>query len=104
VRSYIHHFNPLGREGLQPHYGGGRPLTLNWIQVEWLDVLAQSPTDLPLRASAAGNWTQALLRQYLKLYYQIEVRQPTIGMSLRNAGNECRRAKLRVCSPDPLQR
>lgn len=102
VRRYIHRFNRAGIEGLSPHYGRGRPPTLAWSQAEWLDVLAQSPADLPLLESAARNWTQGLLRQYLKLYHQIEVTQPTIATSLHKAGIRWRRAKLRVHSPDPL--
>lgn len=88
--------------GLRPDYGVGRPATLTWTQAQWLDVLAQSPVHLPLLASQARNWTQALLCQYLQLYHQIEVSQPTIAKHLRQAGIRWRRAKLRVYSPDPL--
>lgn len=102
VRRYIHRFNRAGFAGVSPHYGRGRPPILAWSQAEWLDVLSQSPADLPLLESAARNWTQALLRQYLKLYHHIEVSQPTIAKSLRNADIRWRRAKLRVHSPDPL--
>jgi hypothetical protein len=65
-------------------------------------VLAQSPAHLTLLATKAHNWTQALLQQYLKVYHQLEVSQPTIAKSLRRAGIRWRRAKLRVYSPDPL--
>jgi transposase len=102
IRSYIHRFNRIGMAGLRPDYGSGRPAILGWTQAQWLDVLAQSPANLSLLASQARNWTQALLRDYLKLYHQIEVSQPTIAGSLRKAGIRWRRAKLRVHSPDPL--
>lgn len=102
IRSYIHDFNTGGIAGLQPAYGQGRPLTLNWQQSQWLDVLAQSPAELPLLETGAHNWTQALLRTYLKLYHQIEVSQSTLAKSLQRAGIRWRRAKLRVHSPDPL--
>jgi transposase len=102
IRSYIHHFNRTGIAGLRPGYGRGRPPLLALSQDEWLDVLAQSPADLPLLETKAHNWTQARLRQYLKLYHQIEVSQSTIAKSLRSAGIHWRRAKLRVHSPDPL--
>jgi transposase len=102
IRSYIHRFNCTGIAGLRPDYGVGRPARLTWSQAQWLDVLAQSPANLPLLASQARNWTQALLCQYLKLYHQIEVSQPTIAKHLRQVGIRWRRAKLRVYSPDPL--
>jgi transposase len=102
IRSYIHRFNRAGIAGLRPDYGVGRPATLTWTQAEWLDVLAQSPANLPLLESQARNWTQALLSQYLQFYHQIEVSQPTIAKHLRQVGIRWRRAKLRVYSPDPL--
>jgi transposase len=102
IRSYIHRFNRAGVAGLRPQYGPGRPPTLAWTQAQWQDILAQSPAHLPLLASKAHNWTQALLRQYLKAYHGMAVSQPTIAKSLRRAGIRWRRAKLRVYSPDPL--
>jgi transposase len=102
IRSYIHRFNTAGMAGLRPEYGIGRPATLTWTQAEWLDVLAQSPANLPLLASQARNWTQALLCQYLQAYHQIEVSQPTVAKYLCQVGIRWRRAKLRVYSPDPL--
>ena len=102
IRSYIHRFNSAGVAGLRPDYGRGRPPLLSWTQDQWLDVLAQSPADLPLLETKVHNWTQALLRRYLKDYHQVEVSQSTIAKSLRLAGVRWRRAKLRVHSPDPL--
>lgn len=102
IRSYIHRFNATGMTGLRPSYGIGRPAKLTWTQAEWLDVLAQSPANLPRLVSQARNWTQALLCQYLHAYHQIEVTQPTVAKQLRQVGIRWRRAKLRVHSPDPL--
>jgi transposase len=102
VRSYIHAYHQGGIAALQPAYGQGRPLTLNWSQAQWQDVLAQSPADLPLLETQAHTWTQARLRQYLKHYHHLEVSQPTLAKSLHRAGIRWRRAKLRVYSPDPL--
>lgn len=102
IRNYIHDYNTGGVAGLMPAYGQGRPLTLNWSQAQWQDVLAQSPAELPLLETQAHNWTQALLVLYLNVYHQIEVSQPTLAKSLRRAGIRWRRAKLRVYSPDPL--
>jgi transposase len=102
IRRYIHDYNAGGLTGLQPAYGRGRPLRLTWTQEEWLDLLAQSPGDYPELQSAAQNWTQALLLQYLAFYHQIEVTQTTLSKALRRVGIRWRRAKRRVHSPDPL--
>jgi transposase len=102
VRRYIHRFNEAGLIGLQPGYGQGRPLALTWNKAEWLDLLAQSPADLTQLNTAAQNWTQALLRQYLATYHHIQVTQTTISKALRRVGIRWRRAKRRIHSPDPL--
>jgi transposase len=102
IRRYIQDYNRVGLSGLQPDYGRGRPPVLTWTQTEWLDVLAQSPADLPQLNTAALNWTQALLQAYLKQYHCISVTQTTISKALRRAGIRWRRAKQRVHSPDPL--
>lgn len=102
IRRYIHSFNENGLNSLQPGYGQGRPLRLTWTKAYWLDLLAQSPADLPLLETADQNWTQALLRRYLAKYHQIEATQTTISKTLRRLGIRWRRAKRRVYSPDPL--
>ena len=102
IRRYIHAYNDAGLEGLQPGYGQGRPPTLTWTKAEWLDLLAQSPADLTLLETGAQNWTQAMLRQYLATYHQVQVTQTTISKALRRVGIRWRRAKRRVYSPDPL--
>jgi transposase len=102
IRRYIHAYNEAGLDGLRPGYGQGRPPTLTWTKAEWLDLLSQSPADLALLESGAQNWTQALLRQYLAAYHQIQVTQATLSKALRRAGIRWRRAKWRVHSPDPL--
>jgi transposase len=102
IRRYLHDYNEAGLDGLRPGYGQGRPPTLTWTKTEWLDLLAQSPADLPLLDSGAQNWTHALLRQYLATYEQVQVTQATISKALHRAGIRWRRAKWRVHSPDPL--
>lgn len=102
IRRYIHAYNTTGLEGLRAGYGQGRPLVLDWTEAQWLDILAQSPADLEQLETGAQNWTQALLREYLTTYHQLEVTQTTISKALRRAGIRWRRAKLRVHSPDPL--
>ena len=61
VRSYIHAFNAGGLDGLRPGYGQGRPLTVEWTNDQWLDILAQAPCELAGLDTAARNWTQRLL-------------------------------------------
>jgi transposase len=102
IRRYLHDYNEAGLDGLRPGYGQGRPPTLTWTKTKWLDLLAQSPADLPLLESGAQNWTHALLRQYLATYEQVQVTQATISKALHRAGIRWRRAKWRVHSPDPL--
>jgi transposase len=102
VRSYIHAFNTDGPNGLRPGYGQGRPLAMNWTAEQWLDVLSQAPCHLALLDTAAQNWTQALMRQYLVAYHQIHLSQSALSKSLQRVGLRWRRAKLRVHSPDPL--
>ena len=102
VRSYIHAFNAGGLDGLRPGYGQGRPLTVEWTNDQWLDILAQAPCELAGLDTAARNWTQRLLQTYLAVYHQITLSQSALSISLRRAGIRWRRAKLRVHSPDPL--
>jgi transposase len=102
VRSYIHAFNTGGLAGLRPGYGQGRPLALDWTAEQWLDVLAQAPCHLEQLDTAARNWTQALMRQYLVAYHHVQLSQSALSKSLRRVGLRWRRAKLRVHSPDPL--
>lgn len=102
IRSYIHAFNTHGLDGLRPGYGQGRPLALDWTAEQWLDVLSQAPGHLELLDTAARNWTQALLREYLVIYHQVHLSQSALSKSLHRVGLRWRRAKLRVHSPDPL--
>jgi transposase len=102
IRRYIHLYNDAGLTGLRPAYGRGRPPLLNWTQAQWQDVLAQSPANMAQLNTAAQNWTQALLRQYLETYHEVKVTQTTVSKALRRVGIRWRRAKRRVHSPDPL--
>lgn len=102
IRRYIHAFNAAGLAGLQPGYGPGRSSAVNWTAEVWLDLLAQSPANLPLLETADQNWTQALLCHYRLAYHQVQVTQATVSKTLRQVGIRWRRAKWRVHSPDPL--
>ena len=102
IRSYIRAFNTHGLDGIRPSYGQGRPLALDWTAEQWLDVLSQAPGHLELLNTAARNWTQALLREYLLVYHQVHLSQSALSKSFHRVGLRWRRAKLRVHSPDPL--
>jgi len=102
VHTYIHTFNTTGLTGLRPGYGRGRPLAMDWTTDQWLGVLLQAPCHLALLDTAAQNWTQSLLRQYLVLYHEVNLSQPALSKSLHRVGLRWRRAKLRVHSPDLL--
>lgn len=102
IRNYIHAFDAEGIPGLRPNYGKGRPPKLNWTQDEWLDVISQSPQTFQYLQTSAQNWTQALLKEYLAHYHQIDVSQPVIARNLKRVRIRWRRARLRVHSPDPL--
>jgi transposase len=102
IRRYIHAYNEAGLADLHAGYGHGRSLKLTWTKEQWLDLLAQSPADLPLLETTDQNWTQAMLRRYLRKYHQIQVTQTTISKTLHRVGIRWRRAKRRVHSPDPL--
>jgi transposase len=102
IRTYIRRFNQGGLAGLRPDYDNGRPAKLTWTQAEWQDLLAQAPSAFELLNTAARNWTQALLCQYLSSYHQVSISQATLSKYLRAVGIRWRRAKVRVHSPDPL--
>jgi transposase len=102
IRRYIHAYNEAGLASLQPGYGQGRPLAVNWTKEEWLDLLAQSPAGFTELETGAQNWSQVLLCRYLEAYHQIQVTQTTLSKALHRVGIRWRRAKRRVHSPDPL--
>ena len=95
IRRYIHGFNEAGIAGLRPTYGQGRPPELVWTKTQWLDVLAQPPASFERLDTAAQNWNQALMQQYLATYHEVQVTQPTIARALRRVGIRWRRAKKR---------
>ena len=102
IRTYIHDYNADGLAGLQPNQSPGRPTILQWSKAEWENRLYQAPCDFENLKSGAKNWNQALLKQYLANYHQLQVSQGTISKALRAVGIHWRRAKLKVHSPDPM--
>lgn len=101
VRRYIHEFNQYEFASFEPSTYSGRPPKLTWTKEQWEDLLAQSPSDFDKLKTGAKNWTQKLLSDYFHLYKELKMSQPTLSKSLRSAGINWRRARLRVHSPDP---
>lgn len=102
VRTYIKRYNEGGLTRLQPSYGQGRPLLLEWDQAKWLELLGQAPSDFEKLETGAQNWTQALMAQYLAGYEDVNISQASVSHMLKRAGIKWKRAKARIKSPDPL--
>lgn len=102
VRRLIHQVNKTGVEALQPAYGKGRPLALDWTKEQWEDLLAQAPAHFVKLETGAQNWTQHLICHYLQEYHGLIVSQRTVSSAIKRIGLNWRRSKLRVHSPDPL--
>lgn len=102
VRRLIHQVNESGVEALQPAYGKGRPLVLNWTKEQWEDLLAQAPAHFAKLETGAQNWTQQLICHYFQAYHALTVSQRTVSSAVKRVGLHWRRSKLRVHSPDPL--
>ena len=60
IRSYIKAYNDDGLAGLQIKHGQGRPLSLEWTQTQWQDLIHQAPRDYDKLDSAAMNWNQVI--------------------------------------------
>lgn len=65
IRNYIHRVNQGGIPDLEPDYGQGRGLELDWTKAQWLELLGQAPSQFEALESGAQNWTQALMVKYL---------------------------------------
>jgi hypothetical protein len=70
---------------------------MNWTAEQWLDVLAQAPCQMALLDTAAQNWTQALMRQYLMVYHQIHLSQSALSKSWRRVGLRWQGYTQRFC-------
>lgn len=102
IRTYIHRYNQNGIDGLNPDYGQGRDLALDWTKDQWLALLGQAPSQFEALDSGAQNWTQALMVEYLAAYHQVHITQAAVSVMLKRVGVRWKRAKARVKSPDPL--
>ena len=102
VRDYLKRSTQGGLEGLKRRYSPGRPRKLRFSKADWEELLHRSPCQFEQLDTAARNWTQALLAQYLAVYHGIEVAQSTLSTLLKRMGFGWNRGKLKVTSPDPL--
>ena len=93
VRGYIKRYNQAGLEGLKPTYGQGRNKTITLSKDELIELLRRSPSQFEKLETGARNWNQALLKQYLSAYHQIEVSKSAISGTFKRLGIPWNRAK-----------
>ena len=102
VRDYITRYNTHGLAGLKRHASDGAPSKIPLTKVEWEDLLHQSPSQFDRLQTGARNWTQALVVEYLRAYYDITVTQASVSRCLKQHKISWNRGALKVTSPDPL--
>jgi transposase len=93
VRGYINRYNQGGLAGLKADYGQGRNKTITLSKDELVELLRRSPSQFEKLETGARNWNQALLKQYLCHYHQIEVSQSAISGLFKRLGIPWNRAK-----------
>ena len=93
VRGYINRYNQAGLEGLKPNYGQGRNKTITLSKDELIELLRRSPSQFEKLDTGARNWNQALLKQYLSEYHQIDVSKSAISGMFKRLGIPWNRAK-----------
>jgi transposase len=93
VRGYIKRYNQGGLEGLKANYGQGRNQTITLSKDELVELLRRSPSQFEKLETGARNWNQALLKQYLWDYHQIEVSKSAISKRFKQLGIPWNRAK-----------
>lgn len=93
VRGYINRYNQAGLEGLKPNYGQGRNKTITLSKDELIELLRRSPSQFEKLDTGARNWNQALLKQYLSAYHQIDVSKSAISGTFKRLGIPWNRAK-----------
>ena len=93
VRGYINRYNQAGLEGLKPNYGQGRNKTITLSKDELIELLRRSPSQFEKLDTGARNWNQALLKQYLSEYHQIDISKSAISGTFKRLGIPWNRAK-----------
>ena len=93
IRDYINRYNQAELEGLKPGYGQGRNKTITLSKDELSELLKRSPSQFEKLDTGARNWNQALMKQYLWEYHQIDVSQGAISGLFKRLGIPWNRAK-----------
>jgi len=102
IRTYITRYNADGLDGLRPKPHEGAPVKVPFTKAEWEELLHQSPAHFDTLKTAARNWTQEYMVEYLRLYHGITFTQSALSKQLKRQGLRWNRGKLKVTSPDPL--
>ena len=93
IRGYINRYNQGELEGLTPTYRQGRNKTITLSKDELTELLGRSPSQFEKLDTGARNWNQALMKQYLWAYHQIDVSQSAISGLFKRLGIPWNRAK-----------
>jgi transposase len=102
IREYIKRYNPGGIEGLKAGSHDGASPKIPLSKAEWEELLRRSPSQFDQLNTGARNWSQELLVDYVRLYYQVTVDQSTISKTMKRLGLRWNRGALKVTSPDPF--
>jgi len=102
IREYIRKYNAGGLEGLKAGSHDGASTKIPLSKSEWEELLRRSPSQFDQLKTGARNWSQELLVDYFRLYYQVTVDQSTISKTMKRLGLRWNRGALKVTSPDPL--
>jgi len=102
IRDYIHQYHAGGLAGLKADSSDGAPKKIPLTKAEWDELLRRSPSQFDRLDTAARNWSQGLLVNYFRHYYEVIVTQSTISKCLKRLGIRWNRGALKVTSPDPL--
>ncbi len=102
IRDYITRYTANGLAGLKRQSSDGAPQKIPFTNVEWEELLHQSPSQFARLKTGARNWTQDLLVEYLQEYTQVTVTQPAVSLCLKHHKIPWNRGALKVTSPDPL--
>ena len=102
IREYIKKYNTGGIEGLNAASHDGASPKIPLSKAEWEELLRRNPSQFDQLNTGARNWSQELLVDYFRLYYQVTVDQSTISKTMKRLGLRWNRGALKVTSPDPL--
>ncbi len=102
IRECIKKYNAGGLEELKAASHEGASAKIPLSKPEWEELLRRSPSQFDQVNTGARNWSQELLVDYFRQYYQVTVDQSTISKTMKRLGLRWNRGALKVTSPDPL--